>query len=118
MILKPRIGGVVSSCSVALCVALASCSPPPDLPVAYRGEYDYGRGAAYLVQVGVEAKICIPGADMSAAIEPKYAQSGGISEVVVRGLLSKPGRYGPAGVCAYELTRAELLGVGERRERP
>ena len=40
------------------------------------------------------------------------------ARVVVRGQLSRPGRYGPQGVCTYELGKAVLLGVGERRERP
>ena len=109
-----------ATCSVASAlVALASCGEgPPDRPIAYRGEYHYDPGSAYLVQVGVEARICINGADMTPAVQPEFAKSGGICEVVVRGLLSKPGRYGPQGICTYELTSAELLGVGERRERP
>ena len=55
---------------------------------------------------------------MTPAIQPEFAKSGGISEVVVRGLLSRAGSYGPQGICSYELTSAELLGVGERKERP
>lgn len=103
----------------ALLLGLASCGEaPPDRPIAYRGEYHYDPDSAYLVQVGVEARICVNGADMTPAVQPEFAKSGGISEVVVRGLLSKPGRYGPQGICTYELTSAELLGVGERRERP
>ena len=77
--------------AVVLCWALASCSPPPERPIAYRGEYHYDREGAYLVQVGVEAKICVPSAIMGPAIDPEFSQSGGISEVVVRGMLSKPG---------------------------
>lgn len=38
--------------------------------------------------------------------------------VAALGLLSTPGRYGPEGACTYELRQAELLGVGERLERP
>ena len=102
-----------------LLLGLASCGEgPPDRPIAYRGEYHYDSNGAYLVQVGVEARICIHGTDMTPAVQPEFAKSGGISEVVVRGLLSKPGRYGPQGTCTYELTSAELLGVGERKERP
>lgn len=102
-----------------LLLGLASCGEaPPDRPIAYRGEYHYDSNSAYLVQVGVEAKICIQGADMTPAVQPEFAKSGGVSEVVVRGLLSRAGRYGPQGICTYELTSAELLGVGERKERP
>jgi len=104
--------------ALVIALGLASCGKGPvDLPIAYRGEYHYDKESAYLVQAGVAAKICIQGADMTPAIQPEFSTSGGISEVVVRGLLSKPGRYGHQGVCTYELTRAELLGVGERRER-
>lgn len=103
----------------ALLLGLASCGEgPPDRPIAYRGEYHYDSNGAYLVQVGVEARICISGADMAPAVQPEFSKSGGISEVVVRGLLSSAGRYGPQGICTYELASAELLGVGERRERP
>jgi hypothetical protein len=103
----------------ALLLGLASCGEgPPDRPIAYRGEYHYDSDSAYLVQVGVEARICIEGADMTPAVQPEFSKSGGISEVVVRGLLSRAGRYGPQGICTYELTSAALLGVGERRERP
>jgi len=99
-------------------VGLVSCGEaPPDRPIAYRGEYHYNTQSAYLVQAGVEAKICVQGADMAPAIQPEFASSGGISEVVVRGILSKPGSYGHSGACTYLLTNSELLGVGERRER-
>ena len=100
-------------------LALMACSEaPPERPIAYRGAYHYDAQGGYLVQVGVPARICILGADMTPAVQPEFAQSGGISEVVVRGLLSAPGRYGPEGACTYELRQAELLGVGERLERP
>jgi hypothetical protein len=100
-------------------LAMASCGgESPDRPIAYRGEYHYDKQSAYLVQNGVDARICIQGADMIPAIQPEYVEAGGISEVAVRGLLSKPGRYGHEGVCTYELTSAELLGVGKRREKP
>jgi len=102
----------------ALLLGLVSCGEgPPDRPIAYRGEYHYDSDSAYLVQVGVEARICIKGADMTPAVQPEFSKSGGISEVVVRGLLSRAGRYGPQGICTYELRSAELLGVGERRDR-
>lgn len=105
--------------ALVVVTGLVSCGDaPPDRPIAYRGEYHYDPNSAYLVQVGVEARICISGADMTPAVQPEFAKSGGVSEVVVRGLLSKPGRYGPQGICTYELTQAELLGVGERKERP
>lgn len=104
--------------ALVLLVGLASCgNEPPERPIAYRGEYHYDPANAYLVQVGVAAKICIQGADMTPAVQPEFSSSGGVSEVVVRGILSKPGRYGHEGVCTYMLTDAELLGVGERRER-
>ncbi len=100
-------------------LGLAACGErPPDRPIAYRGQYHYDLETAYLVQVGVDAKICIQGADMTPAVQPEFARSGGISDVAVRGTLSKPGRYGKSGECAYQLTNAELLGVGERLERP
>ena len=99
-------------------VALAACGEsPPDRPIAYRGEYHYDMEKAYLVQVGVDAKICIQGADMTPAVQPEFSASGGISEVAVRGILSKPGRYGYLEACTYVLSNAELLGVGERRAR-
>jgi hypothetical protein len=109
-------GGKIAS---ALLLGLASCGEgPPDRPITYRGEYHYDMDGAYLVQVGVEARICIKGADMTPAVQPEFSKSGGISAVVVRGLLGPAGRYGPQGICTYELTSAELLGVGERTERP
>lgn len=89
----------------------------PPRPISYRGEYHYAPGGAYLVQNGVEARLCIQGADMTPAIQPEFAEAGGRSEVVVRGILSKRGSYGPGGICAYELTGSELLGVGKRMER-
>lgn len=99
-------------------LALAGCGDAaPDRPIAYRGEYHYDSASAYLVQTGVPVRICIQGANMTPAMQPEFLQSGGISEVVVRGLLSKPGQYGAQGICTYELTKAELLGVGERREK-
>ncbi len=102
-----------------IAVGLLACGEgPPDRPISYRGEYHYDPKGAYLVQTGVEAKICIQGADMTPAVQPEFAEGGGISDVAVRGVLSKPGRYGSQGLCTYELTQAELLGVGERRERP
>jgi len=105
-------------CAMVLMLGLASCGDAPDRPIAYRGEYHYDTRNAYLVQAGVDARICIQGADMTPAVQPEFAAAGGISEIVVRGLLSKPGRYGQLGICTYELTNAELLGVGKRRERP
>ena len=103
----------------ALLLGLASCGEgPPDRPIAYRGEYHYDSDSAYLIQPGVEARICIEGADMIPAVQPEFSKSGGVSEVVVRGLLSQSGSYGPQGLCTYELTSSELLGVGERRARP
>ena len=111
----------LARCAIALVIAigLASCEKrPDDRPIAYRGEYHYDKDSAYLVQAGVDAKICVQGAVMTPAIQPEFAATGGVSEVVVRGQLSRPGRYGPQGICTYELGRAELLGVGERRERP
>jgi len=111
----------LTRCAIAIAIAmsLTSCDKAPDdRPIAYRGEYHYDKEGAYLVQVGVDAKICVQGADMTPAIQPEFAATGGVSEVVVRGQLSKPGRYGHLGVCTYELGKAELLGVGERRERP
>jgi hypothetical protein len=99
-------------------VTLASCGErPDDRPIAYRGDYHYDNGVGYLVQVGVDAKICIEGADMTPAIQPEFAVTGGITEVAVRGVLSEPGRYGPSESCTYMLSNAELLGVGERRAR-
>lgn len=104
--------------TLLVAVALASCGQgAPDRPIAYRGDYHYDKESAYLVQVGVDAKICIEGADMTPAVQPEFAESGGISEVAVRGILSKPGRYGHLEACTYVLSQAELLGVGERRER-
>lgn len=120
MIQWPVVRGssVVRQLALVLCVCLVACGDrPPDRPIAYRGEYHYDWQGEYLVQVGVDARICIQGADMTPAVQPEFATNGGISEVVVRGMLSPPGRYGPTGTCAYELTDAELLGVGERRER-
>jgi hypothetical protein len=99
-------------------VALASCGEPaPERPIAYRGEYHYQKDIGYLVQAGVDAKICIEGADMAPAVQPEFSDAGGISEVAVRGILSKPGRYGHLEACTYMLSDAELLGVGERRAR-
>ncbi|MGC4027320.1 MAG: hypothetical protein QM696_00405 [Steroidobacteraceae bacterium] len=106
-----------SMLAVALLPGLAACSDPPARPIAYRGEYHYDAGGGHLVQAGVEARICIRDADMTPAIQPEFVATGGRSEVVVRGLLSARGRYGPEGVCNYELTRSELLGVGKRMER-
>jgi hypothetical protein len=103
--------------AIALAGLMSCGEGPPDRPIAYRGEYHYNAESAYLVQAGVEAKICVQGADMAPAIQPEFSSSGGISEVVVRGILSKPGKYGHSGVCTYQLTNSELLGVGERRER-
>jgi hypothetical protein len=54
---------------------------------------------------------------MTPAVQPEFLASGGITMVAVRGILSQPGRYGPQEVCTYVLSEAELLGVGERRER-
>ncbi len=103
---------------VALLCGLAAChQDPPARPIAYRGEYHYDPSGAYLVQTGVEARICVQGADMTPAIQPEFFETGGRSEVVVRGLLSPRGSYGPQGVCAYELTQSELLGVGDRLQR-
>src|SRR5688572_10815183 len=105
--------------ALMLVLGLASCGKgPDDRPIAYRGEYHYDKERAYLVQVGVDAKICVQGADMTPAIQPEFSATGGVSDVVVRGQLSKPGQYGHMGICTYELRNAELLGVGERRERP
>jgi len=98
-------------------IFLASCGERPERPIAYRGEYHYDMEKGYLVQAGVDAKICIEGADMTPAVQPEFARSGGISEVAVRGILSKPGQYGHLGACTYLLSKAELLGVGERRAR-
>lgn len=96
---------------------LAACGrEAPSRPIAYRGEYYYSPAVAYLGQPGVAAKICIQGADMVPAIQPEFFESGGRFEVVVRGILSARGAYGPEGICAYQLTDAELLGVGERLE--
>jgi hypothetical protein len=108
-----------SSAILALAgIVFASCGEgTPDRPIAYRGEYHYDMEKAYLVQVGVDAKICIQGADMVPAVQPEYSASGGISDVAVRGILSKPGRYGHMEACTYVLSNAELLGVGERRAR-
>jgi len=98
-------------------ILLAACGEPPDRPIAYRGNYHYENGIGYLAQVGVDAKICIQGADMTPAVQPEFSVSGGITEVAVRGILSKPGRYGQQEACTYVLSNAELLGVGERRAR-
>lgn len=99
-------------------IVLASCGEgPPDRPISYRGEYHYDMEKAYLVQVGVDAKICIQGADMTPAVQPEFSESGGVTDVAVRGILSKPGRYGHEEACTYMLSNAELLGVGERRAR-
>jgi len=98
-------------------LAVVACGDPPARPIAYRAEYHYDWQGAHLVQTGVEAKICLPDVDMTPAVQPEYSESGGVSDVVVRGVLSAPGRYGIEGECAYELTQAELLGVGDRRER-
>ncbi len=54
---------------------------------------------------------------MTPAVQPEFSESGGISDVAVRGILSKPGRYGHLEACTYVLSNAELLGVGERRAR-
>lgn len=100
------------------CAALAACGERvDDRPIAYRGDYHYDKESGYLVQTGVDARICIQGADMIPAVQPEFSVSGGISEVVVRGVLSKPGRYGHLEACTYLLSDAELLGVGERRPR-
>lgn len=109
---------IIRRIAPSLLLCLAACGEgPPDRPIVYRGDYHYDAVGAYLVQAGVEAKICIQGADMKPAIQPEFVSDGGISEVVVRGLLSKAGSYGREGVCTYLLTESELLGVGERRER-
>jgi hypothetical protein len=101
-----------------MCAALAACGERvDDRPIAYRGDYHYDKESGYLVQTGVDARICIQGADMIPAVQPEFSVSGGISEVVVRGVLSKPGRYGHLEACTYVLSDAELLGVGERRPR-
>jgi hypothetical protein len=110
--------GAHSALMALLAVALAACGKlAPDRPIAYRGEYHYDKEIAYLVQVGVDAKICIEGADMTPAVQPEFAETGGITDVAVRGILSAPGRKGHEEACTYLLTDAELLGVGERRER-
>jgi len=98
---------------------VAACDHgPPERPVAYKGDYHYGAGQApYLAQFGVEAKICIEESVMVPAVQPEFVPVGGISQVVVRGMLSEAGQYGAAGQCAFELTSAELLGVGERNQR-
>jgi hypothetical protein len=111
---KTSTAAVFATLAVAL---LAACGERPERPIAYRGEYHYDAQAGHLVQVGVDAKICIEGADMTPAVQPEFVAAGGISDVAVRGILSKPGKYGREGMCTYLLTNAELLGVGERRER-
>ena len=77
----------LARCAMALVITmgLASCDKrPDDRPIAYRGEYHYDKDTAYLVQAGVDAKICVQGADMAPAIQPEFAAAGGVSEVVVR----------------------------------
>lgn len=106
-----------AGCAFALMTLASACGEPPARPIAYRAEYHYDWQGAYLVQTGVDAKICLRDLDMTAAIQPEFAESGGVSDVVVRGLLSPAGSYGIDGECTYELTQAELLGVGDRRER-
>lgn len=105
--------------AMVLAAGLAACDQgPPERPVAYKGEYHYGAGQApYLAQLGVEARICIEESVMVAAVQPEFVAGGGISQVVVRGMLSRAGKYGTEGQCAFELTSAELLGVGERNQR-
>lgn len=103
---------------LAVSAAVAGCGrEAPARPIAYRGQYHYGPDVAYLAQTGVEARICLEGVDMTPAIQPEFLDGGGRSEVVVRGVLSARGAYGPDGICAYRLTDTELLGVGDRLER-
>lgn len=113
---EPKTSTTAAFATLAVAL-LAACGERPERPIAYRGEYHYDAQAGHLVQVGVDAKICIEGADMTPAVQPEFVAAGGISDVAVRGILSKPGKYGREGMCTYLLTNAELLGVGERRER-
>lgn len=109
----------VRGAPLILLAGLAACDQgPPERPVAYKGTYHYGAGQApYLAQLGVEARICIDESVMVPAVQPEFVSVGGFSEVVVRGMLSEAGRYGADGQCTFELTSAELLGVGERHQR-
>ena len=111
----------MSSKSLTLLTALlfAALSVAGESPAStYEGVYFYNFENAHFTPKG-EAKCWALKGDMSLAELPgkNGAAPWGAAIVVVRGVLSQPGRFGNLGACTRLLTVLEVLEVRERMQR-
>ena len=98
-------------------VAISSCARTDTLVV--RGEYFYNFENASLTPDGKEECWEVKG-DMSSA---EFGGNGtsrpwGISNVVVRGALSAPGKYGNMGRCTREISVTEVISAENIKQGP
>lgn len=92
-------------CMLLMSLGMAACdSTTQERPITYRGKYHVAVEGGFLTQDGVDACIQIEwGIPAEEIPEPSD------DAIAVRGVLSKPGKYGSAG-CSYKLTGTTYLG--------
>jgi len=111
----------MSRMSLMLLATLLFAAPgvAGESPVStYEGVYFYNFENAHFTLKG-ETKCWALKGDMSSAELPgkNGAAPWGTATVVVRGVLSEPGRFGNLGACVRLLTVLEVLEVRERTQR-
>jgi hypothetical protein len=100
-------------------VLVAALSVAGESPAAtYEGLYFYNFENAHFTPKG-ETKCWALKGDMSSAELPgkNGGASWGTAYVLVRGVLSQPGRFGNLGACTRMLTVLEVIEVRDRTQR-
>jgi uncharacterized protein YceK len=105
---------------IILIVIISGCVSIVPKSAIYRGEYFYNFESAYFTPEGSSESWCVNSAKLKDAELPTEKTSEdtwGTAQVVVRGLLSRQGKYCNLGAYKHFLEITEIIDISNRKRR-